>query len=1157
MLEMDDSVVKQMMDTQTQMLNSIQGMQTQTLTIIQQNTAALQGVQLNQGMTPLVVGDGGGSSMASFSSPPESSVLAAPPPQLTPIDSMVSIGTPPTPPITATPNMVGVNQYAMSAPPIQGVNMGPTMPNMAQAPLYTNPGLVSTNLYTAMPGSLNAQTQSNPTTMFREFQNQDMGLVSDVANMFVDPRQYQAYSTHGNPFSYMAKQHMNFSGHKASAFGRQEFVEDTTNNITGNIMNAAGATAEGVANLGGFFIPGNFLVSTGLGLAAGAATSVAVGEMLRGGQVSQQYEDIIRRQSYQFINPSEGMTEYGTVGFNRQQRQELGDFMRNLAPEKFLDDTEMQQMLTGAMDNKMLKSVGNAETFKRRVSETIDAAKKIMITMDQSIEEAMNFMGEMESRGIHRTRMNNVAANIKVASSYGYMTASQGAEMVLGTTDAITRGTAVGNADVATTVSQNIALANILHEKVFTGAEDPRMYNYVKNLSGGANEFGQNYEMGIRNHFSQKGMEQYFFAPAFELGEDGRFQLNQTTFEGILNSQQGSETLKNNATIHLSEMDAVTKGMFMAQAPDLMNEALNNPVTMGQSAFFIQKLFNEQTRQNLDLGQSLFYSGAFSNINEADAVAKMATVAADGNVVDTLAAQAWQQEINTVPPGLLDRASASYRSVMNKTLGNLGSYSRQYVSDQLQEVNMWLENMPDRTSSNSLSMNPVDISNTSKEYVSSFSGGQAFNDFNENINTGLVEAGLDPISAFAPRYSSSGQELYKVEELSFEQFESYKKMIEENGITRQMAGILQPMRSGDYGPQTQMRSNYLLSLPGGTAKDEDLEKIEENKGNFYDPDTRQPVKLEDANDLTFTVGGKDIKISEETEIYSDDEASFFNVFEAAKEEFRKKEGEAYTDILNYTNELMTSNDMTAEDAAKLERAIATGDNEGRQKILNEYGVHTGRSSQLAENYKTIVDEGTKKLEAFDSQMERTDYYNAFAKTGVNLEKMMTDTMGMDKKDYNLLFGKTVAENAQYIINKDGNDWLEIDDDDMDFTDMQTWGENIRGQMETGFRSMTQEQMTALVENEYGLASRARVNPDAFKTNGQYDPALIMNAVLNLGNKMSASPTDKEDSGDGSGSVDELSKVIFEHETAFRDMVSAFQREITIARNASNPTISIQ
>lgn len=1149
MLEMDDSVIKQLMDTQSQMLNSIQGMQTQTLTIIQQNTAALQGVQLNQNMTPLVQSESSSKApdIVPFSSFPQATVLNQSAPQITPTENMVSVGDAPAPTISSSPDMVMVNQNASAAPSVAPLNMGPVIPNMPQAPLYTNPGLVSTNLYAAMPGSLNAQAQNTPTGMFREFQNQDMGAISDITNMFIDPRNYQAYSAVGNPLSYLAKRHTDFKGHMASATARQEFTEDTTNAITGNVMNALGVVGQGAADLSGFFIPGGFVASTAIGLGIGAAANVAIGETLRGGQVSQQYEDILRKQAYQFINPSEGMTEYGTVGLSRPERHELGDYLRKLAPEKFLDDTELQQMLAGSLDNKLLKAAGDVETFKKRFSETVDAAKKIMVTMDQSIDEAMNFMGELEQRGIKTSQMAGVAANMKVASSYGYMSASQGANMILGATDAITQGTAINAGDVASTMSQSIAMANIINEEVF--ASDPRLRQYVKNI-GGASEFGVQYDTGVRNYVNQTNMATGIFAPAFKpvVQDDGttRLELDENEFQRIMFSDRSSQDLAEDARRYTNDLNVTERALFYEQAPTLMNNALDSQMNLGGMAQFVQKMYNDSTGMNLDLGTALRESGMFKNQDMADASAAMATAGADGNIPATILAKSWQNEINTLPPGMLDRLQASYRGFMADTAGDVGSAMQSSISDTINSINMRLENMSDRSSMERLSTSKIDLNDPNQSFTQMLSR-EELSSYDSSINVGRFNAGMDPLVTYKEMDNFGG-----VEALTYDEFESIKQDIEDGNFSPAMLDRLSGLAADTSGIETAPRAQYLLDLQAGQAKDSDLERIEQNKSDFYDKQGKSfkfdpTLKITDKDgkqevfNTSATLGDIGTSIKERKEYFTDTQAGIVS------------------DREKHLGDLAASQDMSSEDVISLRKAIDSGDAVNAKDILTKYNQDTSTVDEIIQRQTDLQAEAKKFEDETSNFTTVSDKFDLVAKAGVNLKEMIENS-GLPQATIDAMKLDEVQEDAQQIINKDytednwfgNNSWFETDNDDMSAAQQQELGLKVQASMEAKFTAMSEKDLAFLVESEGGIAAKMNVSADAFKTDGKYDAKKVYAGYLDAASRMEAKPTDtgEEDSEtSGSESVDGLAKVISEHETQFTEMIKAFQREIQAAQNA--------
>ena len=252
-----------------------------------------------------------------------------------------------------------------------------------------------------------------------------------------------------------------FNAMGRSKEGTEQYITQQARGLQEQALNTTGGFVTGATSAASMFLPMGFLPAAAIGAGVGAVVGGTVNTMVDEAKSALDFQDTLQQMDYKFINAFESSSDMGGIGMGLEDRQEVSRFLREVGPEKFLEDSEINQILTGAADNNLLKSVRDVESFKGKFSDIVDAVKEITVTLNATIEEATAFMGEMERRGITTQNMGMIAAQSKVTSSFTGKDVNATMEAVMSTSDAVTAGTAIDATKVMTGTNQGIFLSQL------------------------------------------------------------------------------------------------------------------------------------------------------------------------------------------------------------------------------------------------------------------------------------------------------------------------------------------------------------------------------------------------------------------------------------------------------------------------------------------------------------------------------------------------------------------------------------------------------------------------------------------------------------------------------------------------------------------------
>lgn len=572
--------------------------------------------------------------------------------------------------------------------------------NMTSSSFPVNPP--SVDMMSGQPTNMANNDINNPT-----FSPQQMPGVTDPTSYqtFGTPMYTGSTKTMGNTngltpkglFSEAVEEFRGFDASRTSKEGMDAYFSNQMRGVQEGAVTAAGAAGKGAAFAASFMIPG--LLPALAGGAAVAGGAAYVGNSMQGGaRTALDYQEILRKDGYKAFNAFESTTEFGGIGMKLDDRQELSGFLRDLAPEKFLEDEEMQKILTGALDNKLLKSTSDVESFKKKFTDIVDTVKQITITMDQSIDEATAFMGELERRGVGTTNMSNVAGQTKVVSSMLGVDTNVGSQLVLNNADQVVQGTSMDAKLAIDSTSQSIYAATIIEEEAKANG-DP-MYNYMKN-SGGTGQIAAEAEQMVRGFGKSDVGKNYllgFFGSAVEK-EGDNFAFNQEKLNELLSGGYSVDQMEQMSSANLDGMASTDAAKVIGSIGDMWSNnasGLDNYRMLNK----VQEIYQTEAGADMDPETALVQMGLATDYEQADFLNQMIQKSTDPNNAAQFAAKAYKEEMDSAAlaesPSLFKQANFWWKRNVTNELGDMGQGISDQVGDTMQSYQKLLTGIDER-----------------------------------------------------------------------------------------------------------------------------------------------------------------------------------------------------------------------------------------------------------------------------------------------------------------------------------------------------------------------------------------------------------------------------------------------------------------------------
>lgn len=493
-----------------------------------------------------------------------------------------------------------------------------------------------------------------------------------------------------------------FDATRHSREATSEFFSQQTRGIQEQAVNVVGGAVSGATAAGSMLIPG-ILPSLVVGGAAAVGVGTVASAIGKGASDSLDYQELLQREDYKFINAFESTDELGGIGMGLEQRQEVSGFLRDLAPEKFLEDTDMSKILEGASQNSLLKSVSDVKSFKEKFTSIVDAVKEIAVTMNSTLDEATAFMGEMERRGISTKDMPFIAAQTKVTASMAGISTQEAAQAVMQTSDSIVQGTNIDATTIASSTTQNIAFAQQIQDKAKEEGNDP-LYHYIKNI-GGAKAAGPAYEQVARGFIqSDEGTNMLIgmFGSAFEQTKDGGFRINEAEMDKLMNSDMSNQDLEQRSRAFTSTLSADQLARLEGSAAEMFSTSADS---YDMSRFLkrnIEVIRDAAPGQNISDTTALVEGlGITQNYSEAEFIGAQIEANSDETKRDMLQSRALKEEMDSNAiannPGLITRMKYwGERNIWNP-IGDVGQGISDTLGTGMQDYQKWLTGVDDRS----------------------------------------------------------------------------------------------------------------------------------------------------------------------------------------------------------------------------------------------------------------------------------------------------------------------------------------------------------------------------------------------------------------------------------------------------------------------------
>lgn len=477
-----------------------------------------------------------------------------------------------------------------------------------------------------------------------------------------------------------------------------EFFSEQTRGIQEQGVNFLTGAASGAASAGAMFVPGGLLASMAVGTGVAVGVGAVASDIRRGATTALDYQEILQRNDYKFINAFESTDEMGGIGMGLGQRQEMSSWLRDFAVDQYLSDPDLQRILEGASQNSLLKSVSDVDSFKKKFSEIVGAVKDITVSLNATLEEATEFMGEMERRGVSTQNMSNIAAGAKVMSSFTGTSATQGAQAMMNVSDAVVAGTGIAADDIMQSAGYNITSAQLLQDSAKAEGNE-ELYHFIKN-AGGATGFGAAYEQDIRGYAaSQQGanMLQTFFGTAFSVGENGQVEYDANRMSELLQGNYNANQLEQMSTSYLASLSTDQRFAISQQAGEIFSGQSSQEIAafLNRGLGLVQESNPAVTEQSFMMMQ-----GITDNYAQATAYAEMLERTGDPNEMSRYGAAVLKEEMDShaiaTNPSLMKRLRFGVERLRNP-IGDVGQYGSDLIGQQMQNYQQWVTGIDDRS----------------------------------------------------------------------------------------------------------------------------------------------------------------------------------------------------------------------------------------------------------------------------------------------------------------------------------------------------------------------------------------------------------------------------------------------------------------------------
>lgn len=797
--------------------------------------------------------------------------------------------------------------------------------------------------------------------------------------------------TVGNFFEYDASRN--------SKESTSDMFAEQTKSIQDKVIGGGSALAQGAAFAGSFFVPG-LLPSLAVGAAGGALVGGTIGAITDGADSSSAIQEILRKKGHKALNAMESTNEFGGAGINLNDRQDLAKHIRHLAPEKLLEDQEMQQILNGALDNKLLKSATDIESFKKKFDNIVDQVKQITLTMNQTIEEATAFMGEMERRGIGVENMSTVSAKMKVTGSFLGIDADKAAQKLLGATDQITQGTAIDPNSVIGDLSASAYSMTKLEEK-YKKEGNNAMYHLIKN-SGGADQVAIGFENATRDFIKGERGTQLLvglYGQAVEQTEDG-FKINDQKMkeisEGLASGTLNANDLARKTSTELAQFspedqlnirtemsEKILTDKTGQQRSQIVNSMVDAAVEAGQ--FKDKKTAFKTIFPNMSADQIELYGDQLNSLSK-------------GDVYNTLNAKSIREEMDAQAQanttGMFKSAKYWWRRNVSSHLGDFGQYVGDEIADFSTSFQKWQTGIGDRSIIGGTLLNEFgeeDLGQGTKDRVDKInkvlerdtkrlqSKDILERDYKENLHLQQMENGKINLNDFKK------DERVRI---SKDSFSGIIDSIDDDTITGSSLRKLQDqLDKGKVEGIDKKRAKYATNKATG--------EYDGFLGTMEQAWDRSVIAL--TPETPWFGSGKDLEKGEIKVNGNTNYNEAMKGIEASSKEL-DKEGEKLSKEFKKVFSKSKMKDVKEEDYAKLESLIKSGEVDKVKEMTSSDDV-----VKLAEKYKSFTTKKDEQKDATKSLKDLGRQSEGYARLAGDLKSFVGITGAVDEDELNAMF----------------------------------------------------------------------------------------------------------------------------------------------------------
>lgn len=888
-------------------------------------------------------------------------------------------------------------------------------------------------------------------------------------------------------------------------------------------LNAIGGVTNTATSVGSFFLPGGLIASTGVGLGVGAAVGYGVDKMVDGAKDALNYQDILEKKGYKAFNVFEGRNDFGGVGMNLDQQQDLSGFMRDLAPEKLLNNGDLSKILSGALDGKLLKSTTDIKSFKKKFSEIVDTVKEVAVVMNGSLEEATKMLGELEARGISSGKATMMSAQAKVNASMLGVDQSTMMNQMLSTTDEMTKGSGVSAAKVFNEVGAMQSVTSGLYEKYKKDPNTVENYNYIKNNGGEATISAQGADViqnGLGNLAPQLLVSQLGFAA--KIGSDGNVTLDKEKVNQMASGQLGNaQSISELSNKTLSTLTNGQKEQFVNSVGEEAKQKLN----LADNAAVWRQLIEMQSAQTGRTREGVLISmGAANNSIDAQIKADQIYNMTDqaNNEFTALAAREGLAAIKRVQsPSAFQNVKGWWAGNVTNPMGDVG----QAVSDEVGDLTLGLQKAINNVDSKKGVRSNQLV--RPEDYEQSVFGGKdsLASQYNENMNefmrartrrteapkqeTAYIDAKAGGMPATATKevkkkkvkqdingYLYSRPEDAKLG-MNAEEFSRLAERAEEGKVSLQeLATLRKDIKDGVYGKDakkgpSRLRAQYISDIAAGEKK---------TKGDEYDMLASEIKGFEGDNKHTIKETRKEMK-ERLKQIAADKNDAVNSVMKRAK----KLDG------------------LAPEQAAQLESAIMSGNVESVEKLTNDKTLvkRMQKVGKLNEDLMAGSAASTALAGIIDNTSARTEGTEAMV-------GLLVSSKALDKKSAQSIFGGAIDQAKKLDKGmKKGN---------MSIEELEREEKLLQGSITGGFASLDDKALHKYAEGIANLSENDKYTVDSFTKNGQISReslAQATNSIIVDGSKKGQSGLKPGKTGD---------EALNEHQDTMGKMIETMTHE---------------